>query len=58
MINRRRTSEKEGFLIVDVNFWVPKGWRLEAGKPVSAPRFTCSKHLLKIQKPEVPDHDF
>lgn len=54
----RRTSEKEGFLSVDTNFWVPKGWRLEVGKPVSALRFICSKHLLKIQKPEVPDHDF
>lgn len=36
----RRTSEKEGFLGVDGNFRVPKGWRREAGKPDSAPRFT------------------
>lgn len=35
-----------------------EGMRLEVGKPVSALRFICSKHLLKIQKPEVPDHDF
>lgn len=54
MINRR-ASEKEGFLSVDVNFWVPKGWRLEVGKPVPAPRFTCSEHFLRTQKPEVPD---
>lgn len=53
----RRTSEKEGFLGVDGNFRVPKGWRREAGKPDSAPRFTCSKHLLRSQRPEVPDQD-
>lgn len=45
----RRTSEKEGFLGVDGNFRVPKGWRREAGKPDSAPSIYSEVRGQKFQ---------
>lgn len=53
---QKRTSEKEGFLSIDVNFWVPKGWRLEVGKPfqlrdLHAPSISLEPRSRKSQTP-------